>query len=66
MRQGLDSLLSEGLAPDMHTHSPVFVVGSRLALPVWDWTEIGRHSGAFTLRLMVSERYAIQRHEPIG
>jgi hypothetical protein len=31
---------------------------SRVVLPVWDWTEIGRQGGAFTIKLKVRKRYA--------
>ena len=33
-------------------------ITSRVVLPVWDWTEIGRQGGAFTIKLKVRKRYA--------
>lgn len=48
--------LHQGIAITMAWSSPIN--SSRVVLPVWDWTEIGRQGGAFTIKLKVRKRYA--------
>jgi hypothetical protein len=47
--------LHQGVAITMAWSS---LITSRVVLPVWDWTEIGRQGGAFTIKLEVRKRYA--------